>query len=116
RSGAFQISLEFQFVTKIFKRLKQIVCAAIPFLAILAQRFADNLLKLSGRVREATRERRWLPLKNRRHHLFWCVASERRMPGYHFVKNYAETPDIGAFMNLRAERLLRRHVTYGSQN
>ena len=38
-------------VTKIFERLKQLVCAAISFLAIFAQRFADNLLKLSGRVR-----------------------------------------------------------------
>jgi len=37
------------------------------------------------------------------------------MPRYHFVKNCAETPDIGAFINLRAARLFRRHVTNGSQ-
>src|SRR6266550_1967249 len=66
-------------------------------------------------MRDVTRERRWFLFKNRRHHLFWCVAGKRRMPRYHFVKNYAETPDIGAFINLRAARLLRRHVTNGSQ-
>src|SRR5882724_7169391 len=38
------------------------------------------------------------------------------MPGYHFVKDYAETPDIGAFINRRAVRLLRRHITNGSQD
>jgi hypothetical protein len=38
------------------------------------------------------------------------------MPRYHFVKNYAEIPDIGAFINLPAARLLRRHVTNGSQD
>src|SRR6266487_6349795 len=83
--------------------------------AIFAQRFADDLLKLSGRVCDVTRERRWLFLKNRRHHLAWCVAGEWHMPGYHFVKNYAETPDIGAFINVPAARLLGRHVTNGSQ-
>src|SRR6266550_212340 len=37
------------------------------------------------------------------------------MPRYHFVKDYAETPDIGALINRRAARLFRRHVTNGSQ-
>src|SRR6266550_5180726 len=37
------------------------------------------------------------------------------MPRYHFVKDYAETPDIGAFINRRAARLFRRHVMSGSQ-
>ena len=55
RGGAFQLSLEFQFVTKIFQRLKQLVCALIPFLALFAQRFADNLLKLGRSVGDVTR-------------------------------------------------------------
>ena len=113
--GAFQLSLEFQFVTKTFQRLKQLVCALIPLLAVFAQRFADNLLKLSRSVRDVTRERRWFLLKNRRHHFFWCVASEWRMLRYHFVKNYAETPDIGTLINRSAARLFRRHVTNGSR-
>src|SRR5438477_5365991 len=115
RGGALQLGREFQFVTKIFERLEQLVCAVIPFLAIFAQRFADNLLKLRGSMREVTRERRWLLLKNRRHRLSWCVAGEWRMPRYHFVKDDAETPDVGTFINLRAARLLRRHVMNGSQ-
>ena len=106
----------FQFVTKIFERLKQLVCAVIPFLAIFAQRFADDLLKLSGRVRDVTRERRLAPSQESKTSLLLvCSPSEWRMPGYHFVKDDAETPDIGAFINLPAARLLRRHVTNGSQ-
>src|SRR5437870_5200424 len=37
------------------------------------------------------------------------------MTRHHFVKNHAETPDIGAFIDRRAARLFRRHVTHGSQ-
>ena len=37
------------------------------------------------------------------------------MSGYHFVKDYTETPDIGALINRRAARLFRRHITNGSQ-
>src|SRR5205823_7903173 len=64
---------------------------------------------------DVTPERRWLFLKNRRHHLAWCVAREWRLPGYHFVQNHADAPDIGPVINMRAARLLRRHVTNGSQ-
>src|SRR4029077_6168152 len=102
-------------MTKTFERLQQLVRAAISLLAILTQRLADDLLKLSGSVCDVMRERRWLFLKNRRHHLSWCVAGEWRMTCCHFIKDYAETPDIGAVINLRATRLLRRHVTNGSE-
>src|SRR5205823_4915108 len=71
RGGAFQLGLKFQFVTKLFKRLKQFMGALIPFLALFAQRFADNLLKLGRRARDVTCERRWLPLKNRSYYLSW---------------------------------------------
>src|SRR4029077_8090198 len=108
-------SRDFQFVTKIFERLKQLVCAVIPFLAIFAQRFADNLLKLSGSVLDVTRERRRFLFKNPRHRLSWCVAREWRMPRYHFVKDYAEIPEVGALINLPAARLFRRHIANGSQ-
>src|SRR6266480_3526536 len=37
------------------------------------------------------------------------------MAGYHFVKHHAETPDIGALINVLSARLLRRHVTKGPQ-
>src|SRR5438067_10313595 len=37
------------------------------------------------------------------------------MPRYHFIKHHAETPNIGALINLRAARLFRRHVTNGSE-
>ena len=37
------------------------------------------------------------------------------MAGHHFVKDYAETPDIGALINRRAARLFWRHVTNGSE-
>src|SRR5206468_5606228 len=114
RGGAFELSPKFQFVTKTFERLKQFMRALIPFLALFAQRFADNLLKLSRSVRDVTRERRWFLLKNRSHYLFWCVAGERRMPRYHFVKDYAETPDISGFINVRTAGLLGRHITNGS--
>src|SRR5438477_8232034 len=70
-------------------------------------------------------ERRWIHLMNRTHHRSWgaCravalrrrVAGEWRLPGYHFVKHHAETPDIGALINVSAARLLRRHITNGSQ-
>src|SRR5207248_135981 len=106
---------EFQAATEALERLKQFVCALIPFLALFAQRFADNLLKLGRSVREVIRERLWLLLKNRRHRFSRRVAGERRMPRYHFVKDYAETPDIGALINRRAVRLFRRHVTNRSQ-
>src|SRR5206468_12834032 len=110
-----QLSLEFHATTEILERLKQFVCAVIPFLAIFAQRFADNLLKLGRSVRDVTRERRWFLLKNRSHYLSWRFASEWRMPRYHFVKHHAETPNIGTLINLRAARLFRRHITNGSQ-
>src|SRR5438132_7685825 len=113
--GAFQCSLEFHATTETLERLKQFVCALIPFLALFAQRLADNLLKLGRSVREVIRERRWLLLKNRRHRFSRRVAGEWRMPRYHFVKDYAETPDIGALINRRAARLFRRHVTNRSQ-
>ena len=102
-------------MTQILQRLKQLVSAVIPLLAIFAQRFADYLLKLSGNMRDVTRERWRLDFQDRSHHLCWCVAGERRNPRYNFVKNYAETPDIRALINLRAARLLRRHITGGSQ-
>src|SRR5438132_12372442 len=114
--GAFQRSLEFHATTETLERLKQFVCALIPFLALFAQRFANNLLKLGRSVREVIRERRWFLLKNRSHYLYWCFTGEWRMPRYHFVKNYAETPNIGAFINWRAVRLFRRHVTNCSQH
>src|SRR5437868_620198 len=98
-----------------FERLEQIVCAVIPFVAIFAQRFADDLLKLGGSICDVTCQRRWLFLKDRRHHLSWCVSGEWRMTGSHFIKHHAETPDIGPFINLRAARLLRRHITNRSQ-
>src|SRR6266542_631701 len=113
--GACQLSLKFQFVTKVFERLKQFVGALIPFIAIFAQRFADNLLKLGRSVRDVTGERRWFHFKNRRHRFSWRFASEWRMRRYHFVKDCAETPDIGALINRRAVRLFRRHVTNGSR-
>src|SRR5207244_5488489 len=96
------------------ERLKQLVCAVIPFFTIFAQRFADDLLKLSRSVCDVTRERRRLFLQNRRHHLCWCVSSEWRLPGYHFVKHHAKTPDIGTLINVLSARLLGRHVTNGS--
>src|SRR6266446_2274015 len=37
------------------------------------------------------------------------------MPRYHFVKDYAETPDVGPLVDRRAPRLFRRHITNGSQ-
>ena len=37
------------------------------------------------------------------------------MPRHHFVKDYAETPDIGAPYQRRAARLFRRHVTNSSE-
>src|SRR6266481_14414 len=89
--------------------------AVIAFLAILTQRLADDLLKLSGSVCDIIRERRRLFLENRRHHLSWCVTGEWRMTGSHFIKHHAETPDIGGFINVRAARLFRRHVTNGSE-
>ena len=94
-------------MTKIFERLQQLVCVVIPFHAIFAQRFADDPLKLSGHVREITRERRWLFLQNRGHHLHWCVSGEWRLRGYHFVKHHAKTPDIGALINVLSACLLR---------
>ena len=102
-------------MTKIFERLKQLVCAVISFLAIFAQRLVDNLLKLSGSVRDVTRERRWLRLQDRIHHLLWYIAIKRHMPRHHLIKHHAQTPDIGALINRRAERLFRRHVTGASQ-
>ena len=52
--GACQVSLNFQFVTKFFERLKQLVRAAISLFAIFTQRLADDLLKLSGSVCDVT--------------------------------------------------------------
>src|SRR6266536_6135719 len=115
RGGAFQLSLEFHFATETLERLKQFVGALIPFLALFVQRLADNLLKLGRSLPDGTCERRWFHLKNRRHRLSWRFAGERRMPRYHFVKDHAETPDIGTLINRRAVRLFRRHVTNGSQ-
>src|SRR5215472_12691911 len=89
--------------------------ALIPLAAIFAQRFADDLLNLRGRVRDVSGERRWLFIKNRRHDLLRCVAGEWRLPGYHFVKHDAETPDIATLINWLSTRLLRRHVTNSSQ-
>src|SRR5436190_15442737 len=78
-------------------------------------------------MRDVIRERRWLPLKKRRHHLWWCacravalrrrVAGEWHMAGYHFVKHHAETPDISGFINPAdcGTRLFRRHITNSSQ-
>ena len=59
------MQFEFQFVPKLFERLKQLVRAVISLRGIFAQRFADNLLKLGRSVRDVTRERRRLFLKNR---------------------------------------------------
>ena len=122
------MQFEFQSPPQLFERVKYLVRAVIPFFAIFAQRFADDLLKLGRRVREITRERRRLFIKNRRHHLLWprlqrpaciaciagrcstagrCVTGEWRMPGYHFIKHHPETPDVGPFINLLAARLLR---------
>ena len=52
RGGAFQLSLEFHSATETFESLKQFVGALIPFLALFAQRLADNLLKLSRSLRD----------------------------------------------------------------
>src|SRR6476620_6245380 len=111
----FQLSLEFQFATKAFEGLKQLTGIVITLFAICAQRLTDDLLKLSGGVRKITSQRRRVFLKDGRRHLYRRVASERRMPGYHFVENHTETPNISAFINRRAARLLRRHVTGSSQ-
>ena len=46
KGAAARSNSAFQFATKVFERVKQFVCAVIPFLAIFAQRFTDDLLKL----------------------------------------------------------------------
>ena len=109
------MQFEFQFPSQHFERVKQLVCALIRFFAIFPQRFANDLLKLCRSVCDVTREERWFLLKNRSHYPSWRFAGEWRMPRYHFVKDYAETPDIGTLINRDAARLFRRHVTNGSQ-
>ena len=99
-----------------FERLKHFAGALVPLSSIFAQRFADDLLKLSRSLPDITRERRWFFFKDRRHDFSWGIADEWRMPRYHFVKDYAEAPDIGTFINRRAARLLGRHITNGSQH
>ena len=91
-------------------------CSAIAsYYKTWTQRFVDDLLKLSWSACEITRERRWLRLENRRHYVLRRVTGEWRMTGYHFIKNHAETPDIGTLINVLAAGLLGRHVTNGSQ-
>src|SRR4029453_741654 len=96
-------------------RLKHFAGGLIALYSIFAQRFADNLLKLGRNLPDVTCKSRRLLLKNRSHHLLWCIASEWRMPCHQFVKDYAKTPDIGTLINLLSARLLGRHLTNRSQ-
>src|SRR5438034_3679221 len=115
RGGVLQLSLRFQFAAQILERLKHFAGALVALSLIFAQRVADNVLKLRRSLAVITRKRRRLVLPNRSHDLSWCVAREWLMPGHHFVKDYAETPNIGPFIDRRATRLLRRHVRNGSE-
>src|SRR5882724_9665376 len=116
RGGVLQLSLRFQFAAQILERLKHFAGALVALSLIFAQRVADNVLKLRRSLAVITRKRRRLLLPNRSHDFSWCVADEWRAARHHFVKNYAETPNIGPFIDRGATRLLRRHVRNGSED
>ena len=73
------------------------------------------MLKLRRSLAVITRKGRRLLLPNRSHDLSWCVADEWRAAGHHFVKNYAEAPDIGPLIDRCTTRLFWRHVRNGSE-
>jgi len=52
-------------VAQILERLKHFGDALVPLCSIFAQRFADNLLKLTRSLPDITRERRWLLTRGR---------------------------------------------------
>ena len=49
-------------------------------------------------------------LQNRTHRLHGSIAIERALAGKHFVKNRAETEEIGAVVGALSLHLLGRHV------
>src|ERR1700730_11136273 len=44
------------------------------------------------------------------------LADERKVISQHFVKHYAQTPDVCAHINYQPARLLRRHVTHSAKH
>src|SRR5947207_15924861 len=47
-------------------------------------------------------------------YILGSLADERKVISQHFVKHYAQTPDVCAHINYQPARLLRRHVTHGA--
>ena len=101
-----QLVRELQLVSESFERTEHLVRALKPFLRILAESFAHDLLKLTPDVLRLAREWRLLVLNDRRDHFSWRVSGEWRMPGDHFIDHNAEAPDVSALIGRYATRLL----------
>src|SRR5450432_1208799 len=95
--------------------LDEFARALIAFLALFAQHFSDDPLKLAGDVGCPFREWRWICRQDGIHHLFGRFPGERRSPSQHLIKNYAETPDICTLTSRCTEHLLRRHIARGAE-
>ncbi|HEY3600499.1 MAG TPA: hypothetical protein VGK72_00920 [Chthoniobacterales bacterium] len=94
--------------------MQKIMRAGIALARLFAQRLAHYLLKLGRSIAHIIGERWRLSFENRRDNFFRAISAKWRLPGYHFIENCAETPDVSAFVHLRATRLFRRHIPHCS--
>ena len=73
-------------VTERLEIEQQILDYLVPLLWILAERLADDALKLGGNTRREVSQRRRLTVEHRDQHVSAGRASERRPMGHHLVQ------------------------------
>ena len=95
---------------------QQVSHALIALVPILAQRLADDPLKLRGNIRVKSRQWRGLPVEDGRDDVAAGLARERRSPRDHLVEHHPQRPDVGPLVHLAATDLLGRHVGHRSQH
>ena len=94
--SAFQPCFHLHILFEVFEINHQVLDFLIALLAIFAQRFADQMLQLARHVGQAMRKQRRLGFQNRRNQIARRFFRERWASSKHFIKHYAQTPDVGA--------------------
>ncbi len=95
---------------------REIARRVVPVLRLLREAAPHDPLERLGGVRSHGRKRRRLVLEDRRQRLDGGRARKRATTGRHLVQHRAEGELVGAIVDGPARRLLRGHVSDGSDD
>ena len=92
----------------------QLAHRLVPFGAVLGQHLLEHALQLGDEALAGPRQRGRVAVQDRVDHLDRVGTGERKLPREQLVEHDAQREDVGARVQLAAERLLGRHVGDGA--